>query len=192
MFIANMNPYAFDVINTAEPLDTHCAGVIRCEPFNSFELKQLVMARHKSSGLGLDLGSGASDSFGEIRLARIFNNMFAYSKGNPGVAMNAWLTGIQHFVDKTISWKAPAIKDTDAFAEIPETWAHLCLQLLLHKRMSFDKMLRAVQMDKDQIVNSLAIMKRLQLLDMRGNSIYFLNPNIEFLLVNRFKEKEWI
>jgi len=192
LFIANMNPYAFEVINTAEPLDTHCAGVIRCAPFNSFELKQLVMTRHKSSGLAIHFGSGSSESFGEIRLARIFNNLFTYSKGNPGVAMNAWLTGIQDFSDKTITWKTPSIKDGDVFTEIPETWEHLCLQLLLHKRMSLEKMLRAVQMEKNQIINGLAIMKRLQLLSLRGNSIYYLNPNLEFMLVNQFKEKEWI
>ena len=192
LFIVNMNPYAFAVINTAEQLDTHCAGIIRCVPFNSFELKQLVMTRHKSSGLSLNFGSGVTDKFGEIRLARIFNNLFAYSKGNPGVAMNAWLAGIQDYADKTISWRAPVIKDGDVFAEMPETWAHLCLQLLLHKRMSLEKIVRSVQLDKDQITESLAVLKRLQLVSIRGNSIYYLNPNIEFLLIKHFTEKEWI
>ncbi len=192
LFIVNMNPFAFAVINTAEQLDTHCAGVIRCLPFNSFELKQLVMTRHKSSGLSLNFGSGVTDTFGEIRLARIFNNLFAYSQGNPGVAMNGWLAGIQDFTDKTISWKGPAIKDGDVFAEMPETWAHLCLQLLLHKRMNLDKIVRSVQLDKDQITESLAVLKRLQLVSVRGNSIYFLNPNVEFLLIKHFREKEWI
>jgi hypothetical protein len=192
LFIVNTNPFAFSAINIAEPLDAHCAGVVRCLPFTSFDLKQLIMARHKSSGLSLDFGSGVNDTLGEIKLARLFNNLFTYSKGNPGVAMNAWLSGVQAFDDKVITWKAPAIKDREVLAEIPESWSHLCLQLLLHKRMNLDKIFRTVQLEKGQIISSLAIMNRLQLISVRGNSIYYLNPNVEFLLIEYIREREWI
>lgn len=192
LFIVNMNPFAFATINVAEPLDTHCAGVVRCLPFNSYELKQLVMTRHKSSGLSLNFGSGSSDTFREIKLAGIFNALFVYSEGNPGVAMNAWLTGIQDFSDKVIHWKTPSLKNKDVLAELPEVWSHLCLQLLFHKRMSVAKILRTVQMDQGQTINALDVMKRLQLIAVRGTDIYYLNPNIEFLLISNFREKEWI
>ncbi len=192
LFVVNMNPFAFTVINTAEPLDLLCAGVVRCRPFNSFELKQLVMTRHKSSGLTIDFGSGAGDTFGEIKLARVFNQLFSYSKGNPGAAMNGWLLGINDFTNKSIVWKAPELPDDEVFMTMPEAWNHLLLQLLLHKRMGSKKIARCVQLDSHQIVKALQVMKRLQLLCTRGDSLYFINPTIEFLLVNHFKEKEWI
>jgi hypothetical protein len=187
-----MNPFAFTVINTAEPLDLLCAGVVRCRPLNSFELKQLIMTRHKSSGLSIDFGSGAADTFSEVKLARVFNRLFAYSKGNPGVAMNAWLLGIKEFKNKSILWKAASLPDDEVFLEMPESWNHLCLQLLLHKRMDAGKIERCVQLDADQIAKALQVMKRLQLISTRGEALYSLNPNLEFLLVKQFKEKEWI
>jgi hypothetical protein len=187
-----MNPFAFATVNAAEPLDTHCAGVVRCLPFNSLELKKLIITRHKSSGLYLDFGSGVSDTLGEIRLARIFNYLFTYSQGNPGVAMNAWLHGIQSFTDRVITWKPPVTKDQEVLAEMPGAWSHLCLQLLLHKRMSLEKITRTVQLETGTVMESLAVMKRLQLVSTRGNSSYHLNPSVEFLLIAYFREKEWI
>jgi len=192
LFVVNMNPFAFATINVAEPLDTHCAGVVRCQPFHSLELKQLVMTRHKSSGLALDFGSGATDTFSEITLAHKFNKLFAYANGNPGVAMNAWLSGIMDFSDKTILWKTPTLKDKEAFDRMPAMWSHLCLQLLLHKRMSLEKMVRTMQLQREQVVSAIDVMKRIRIISQRGNEIYFLNPNIEFLLIANLREKGWI
>jgi len=192
LFILNMNPFAYAVINVAESLDSHCAGVVRCLPFNSLELKQLIMSRHQSSGLALRIDSKQSETIGQIRQARLFNKLFAYSQGNPGIAMNAWLTGIKAFSNKTVAWSDPRIRDEDVFAELPERWSHLCLQLLLHKRMSLDKIMRCVQLEEDQIIKTLDVMKRLQLVVVRGPSIYSLNQNVSFLLINHFRKREWI
>jgi hypothetical protein len=192
LFIMNMNPYAFTTINVAEPIDTHCAGVIRCVPFNSHELKQMIISRHKSSGLLLDFGSGVGDKLSEIRLARIFNSLFSLSKGNPGVVMNAWLSGIREFKDRVITWREQAVYDTEVFATMPPAWSHICLQLLLHKRMNLDKILKTVALDREEIVNSLATMTRLRILTARGNAVYYINPYVEFLLISYFTEMEWI
>ncbi|MBK5277598.1 MAG: amino acid permease [Bacteroidia bacterium] len=192
LFVINMNQFAYATINVAEPLDTHCAGVVRCLPFNSLELKQLIMIRHKSSGLALNFGSGATKTFSEIKLAQIFNKLFAYSMGNPGVAMNAWLTGIQAFSDKTILWNTPTLKDKDSLDLMPKAWSHLCLQLLLHKRMSLGKITRTVQLEREQAIGAIDVLRRLHIVSMRGADIYLLNPSIEFLLIANFKEKGWI
>ncbi|MBL7870061.1 MAG: amino acid permease [Cyclobacteriaceae bacterium] len=192
LFVINLNPFAHTIINMVEPLDTHCAGIVRCLPFNSFELKQLLITRHKSSGLNLHFGSGNVNMFSEIRMAHKFNKLFNYSAGNPGVAMNAWLSGIKEFSDKTILWKTPQLEDEDAFDEMTEAWSHLCIQLLLHKRMSLDKLIRTVAMEEHQMKNALQAMKRLQIVSVRGKDIYHLNPMIEFLLISNFRKRGWI
>jgi hypothetical protein len=192
LFVINMNPFAHGIINVAEPLDTYCSGIVRCLPFNSFELKKLLTTRHQSSGLNLDFGSGSVDTHSEIRMAHKFNKLFSYSAGNPGVAMNAWLSGIQEFSDKTILWKNPHIVNEDAFEEMPEVWSHLCIQLLLHKRMSWDKLIRTIAIEENQMMNALQAMKRLQIVSVRNANIYFLNPTIEFLLIRNFSKRGWV
>lgn len=192
LFVVNTTPFSYSIINTAEPLDVHCAGIVRCSPFNSFELKQLILTRHNSSGLSLDLISHMEGLTNQIKIAKVFNKLFTYSNGNPGVAMNAWLTGIQDYSDKVITWKRPLYFDSSALKEMPEVWGHICFQLLIHNRMSVDKLERCLQMDREQIMEITGVMQRLQLITEYTTSIYNLNSNMELLLVNYCKEKEWV
>ncbi len=192
LFVVNTTPFSYSIINTAEPLDVHCAGIARCVPFNSFELKQLILTRHNSSGLSLDFISHMEGLTNQIKIARVFNKLFTYSNGNPGVAMNAWLTGIHDYSDKVITWKRPLYLDGSALKEMPEVWGHICFQLLIHNRMSVDKLERCLQMDRQQIMEITGVMQRLQLITEYTTSIYNLNSNMELLLVNYCKEKEWV
>jgi hypothetical protein len=47
-------------------------------------------------------------------------------------------------------------------------------------------------MEREQIVEITGIMQRLQLITEYAASIYNLNSNMEVLLVNYCKEKEWV
>jgi hypothetical protein len=192
LFVVNTTPFSYSIINTAEPLDIHCAGVVRCLPFNSFELKQLILTRHNSSGLSLDFISNTEGFSNQIKIARVFNRLFAYSNGNPGVAMNAWLAGIQDYSDKMITWKRPSLQDTSVLREMPDVWGHFCFQMLIHNRMSIDKMERCLQIERAQIVEITRTMERLSLITEYTTSVYCLNSSMELLLVAYCKEKEWI
>ena len=192
LFVVNTTPFSYSIINTAEPLDVYCAGIVRCQPFNSLELNQLIMSRHNSSGLSLDFISNNNSLSNQIRIARVFNRLFAYSKGNPGAAMNAWLTGIQDYSDKLITWKNPPIQDGSVLKEMPEVWGHLCFQLLIHNRMSLQKMERCLQIDQGQIAEIARIMEPLHLITEYATSAYCINSNMELLLIEYFKKKEWI
>ncbi|MGE0771974.1 MAG: hypothetical protein AB7K37_09710 [Cyclobacteriaceae bacterium] len=192
LFVVNMNPFAFEVINQAEPLDTHCARVVRCQPFNSLDLKRLIMTRHQSSGLTVVFGKSILNRFWEVRMARIFNRLFSYSGGNPGVAMIAWLNGIHKFANNEIHWIQPQPAEQEIFDQMPEMWSHVMLQLLMHKRMSLEKMYRCIQADRGQILNAVNSLRRLDLVSLRGPTTYYLNPDIEFLLISYFRKKGWI
>lgn len=192
LFIVNTTPFSYSIINTAEPLDIYCAGVVRCLPFNSYELRQLVLTRHNSSGLSLDFVSSTEGVSNQIKIARVFNRLFAYSHGNPGVAMNAWLAGIRDYSDKVITWKSPSPEDGSVLREMPDIWGHFCFQLLIHNRMSINKMERCLQIDRDQVVETIRTMHRLNLISEYTTSVYSLNSNMELFLVSYCKEKEWI
>jgi hypothetical protein len=150
------------------------------------------MSRHNSSGLSLDFISQTDGLASQIKIARVFNRLFAFSKGNPGVAMIAWLAGIQNYSDKLITWRKPALQDGSVLREMPEVWGHICFQLLIHNRMSVEKMRRCLQVGQDHIVNITKTMERLHLITEYTTSVYCLNSNMELLLVDYFKEKEWI
>jgi hypothetical protein len=111
LFMVNLNPFAYEVLKKTESLDTYSLGTIRCKPFNAFDLRRLVLTRHKSSGLQFVMGKKAEAEVGEVALARMFNHVFEYSHGNPGMAMNAWLCSIVKYQDRTLVLTMPEIPD---------------------------------------------------------------------------------
>ena len=192
LFIVNLNPFAYEVLKRVEDLDTFSLGSIRCRPFNSFELRQLILLRHKSSGLQFTFGNKSEEEINEITLARLFNRVFEYSHGNPGMAMNAWLCSMKKFSGKTISISMPAISDTEVINKLPAMWSMICIQLLMHKRMSLKKLSQVLSQQEDEIGEQLRAMTRIGIVKARNMELYGLNPYIEFLLINVFRKKEWI
>ncbi len=192
LFIANLNPFAYEVLKRVEELDTYSLGTIRCRPFNSFEIRELLLLRHKSSGLQFNLGNKAEEDVTEISLARLFNRIFEYAHGNPGMAMNAWLCGIKKLSGKTISISMPVISDTAAINKLPAVWSMICVQLLMHKRMSLRKLSRVLSQSEGEIDEQLKAMTRMGIVKARNMELYGLNPYIEFLLIGEFRKKEWI
>ena len=51
LFIVNMNPFTFELIGSIHQMENLFTSIINCQPFNSQELKEMVMRRHRSSGL---------------------------------------------------------------------------------------------------------------------------------------------
>ena len=192
LFIANLNPFAYEVLKRVEELDTFSLGTIRCRPFNSFELRQLILLRHKSSGLQYTFGNRQEEDINEISLARLFNRIFEYSHGNPGMAMNAWLCSMKKFSGKTIDMSMPVISDTEVINRLPAFWSMICIQLLMHKRMSLKKLSHVLSQEEEEIGEQLRAMTRIGIVKARNMELYGLNPFIEFLLISVFRKKEWI
>lgn len=192
LFIINMNPFAYELINAMEKIHDRFIGIVRSQPFTSMELKNLIMTRHRSSGVTFLLGDKDETKLSEIRLARLFNQFFNYSDGNPGVAMQAWLNSIQKVSGKTISIKAPARPSVDVLFALPPSWNVVLIQLILHKRMSTGKLQRVLDEPHEIILQHLLALVRAGLIKERVNGLYTVNPHMEPLLIDVFKKKEWL
>ncbi len=192
LFIVNLNPFAYEVLKNTEALDAYSLGTIRCQAFNAFELRELILSRHKSSGMQFKLGKKDEGDINEIALARLFNRVFEYSHGNPGMAMNAWLSSIIQYKDKTIEMKMPEVSDISVLDKFPTIWNMVSLQLLMHKRMSYEKLNRVLSENPDKVKETLRAMVRIGLVKVNSMEVYGLNPYIEYLLIKVFHEKEWL
>ncbi len=192
LFIVNMNPFAYEILTRTEALDTFSIGTIRCQPFNAFDLRRLILSRHKSSGITYKLGRRMEQDINEIGLARLFTRIFEYSNGNPGMAMNAWLCAMQSYRDMTIEMKLPSITDISVLHNLPTEWNIISLQFLLHKRMSLDKLCRVLGEEKERVRESLRAMVRVGVIKSNNMQVFGLNPYIEFLMIKVFHEKEWL
>ncbi|MEZ4945923.1 MAG: amino acid permease [Cyclobacteriaceae bacterium] len=192
LIMSNMNPFAYEVLKKVEALDTYSLSTIRCQHFNAYDLRQLILTRHKSSGILFKLGDKLESDVNEVRLARLFNQIFEYSHGNPGMAMNAWLKGITAFTDKTIVIKQPCNIDISVLHNLSTEWNMIALQLLMHKRVTFEKLCRVLSEKPENIIHTVRAMVRMGVVKKSSMDVYGLNPYIEFLLIKVFHEKEWL
>lgn len=192
LFLINTNPFAYELINKLHRLEHLFISTIRSRPFLSEELRDLVMSRHRSSGLHFRLSKKDEQQISDIKIARLFNRYFDFSEGNPGVALNAWLANVVHASTREIEIKLPERPNLRALEHLPDDWNIVLLQLVIHKRLSFARLLRMLQTEEWALNDLLTSLFRGGLIKERSSGVYFVNAFVEPFLVKLFKQKEWL
>ncbi|KPL20948.1 MAG: hypothetical protein AMS23_10110 [Bacteroides sp. SM1_62] len=189
LFIINMNPFAYELINSMHPMEGHFISIINCQPFNSQEIKEMIMRRHRSSGLKFRIDKKREESISEIALARLFNRYFDQSNGNPGTALYQWLCNIEKVTAGTLYIRSPKNLDLQPIENMDDDPTVVLLQLVLHKRMPYGKLERVLGLEPhftEEIVNSLV---RTGVIEERPERILHINPYIEPFVSKVFKRK---
>ncbi|MDP2423944.1 MAG: hypothetical protein Q8M23_06325, partial [Bacteroidales bacterium] len=189
LFIFNMNPFTYELINGMLKIENHFISIIHCRPLNSKELKEMIMCRHRSSGLKFKLEKRNEESISEIALAKLFNKYFDQSNGNPGAVLYQWLCNIEKASLVSILTKAPKNTDLQSIENMDDDQLVVLQQLALHKRMSYGKLQRVLGIeshDTDEIINS---MLQTAILEERSDRVFLINPYIEPIVRKVLKRK---
>jgi oligoribonuclease (3'-5' exoribonuclease) len=189
LFIINMNPFAYELINKIYQMEQHFISIIHCQPFKSEELKEMVMRRHRSSGLKFRIEKKKEENISEIALARLFNRYFDQSDGNPGTVLYQWLGNIEKASAGTIYIKQPKNIDLQPIENLDDNSMVVLVQLALHKRMPFGKLEKVLGIETnitEEIVNSLI---RTGVIEERPERVLLINPFIEPYVRKVFKRK---
>jgi amino acid transporter len=191
LFVINTNPYTADLINQLMPFNDYFIEVIACRSFESEELKELIMKRHQSTGLELSL-AGKKGGISELGMAKLFDGYFSMSQGNPGVALNAWLANIMAVGSNSISIEAPQNYNSAMMREINTDWQLVLVQLVLHKRLSFERLQQNLMIDEQELQTILLAMFRAALLVEKREKVYAIDPYMEPMVEQALKGKNLI
>ncbi len=134
LFILSSNPYAYTLINRVLDIHHHFISVIDCQPFAAEDLKNLILLRHKSSGMKFTIKGTPEDELSAFRTARIFNGYFEYSRGNPGVALNGWLSNVLSMDEKTLAMRMPRNRTIGVLRNLKPNLLIVLSEVVLHKR----------------------------------------------------------
>lgn len=189
LFVVNLNPYTLRLINKLIAFNDYFIEVINCRAFESQELKNLIMTRHQSTGLVLSM-NGKNNHISELGIAKLFDGYFNMSKGNPGVALNAWLTNIVRVNDSELVIRQAHTTGISALKDMNADWQLVLLQLLLHKRLSFDRLQEVMLLDEPELETILLAMSRAALLTEKKHRVYIMEPHMEPLILQALKDKE--
>ena len=185
-----MNPYAFDLMNKMLNLQDAFISVIALRPFDSQEIQEIILRRHRSSGLEFILNKREEEDLSEIRKASLFNKYFNYSEGNPGTALKSWLGNIVKVSEKRIYIQSPRLPETKILSELDEDWKVILIQLILHKRLTFERINKIFFSDDTGTKGIINSMLRSGLIEERREKLYIINNFIEPHLLRVFKREE--
>jgi len=189
LFVANMNEYAFELMNKVVDLQNEFISIIPLRPFDSEELQEMIIRRHRSSGLKFIMNKHEEDDFSEIKMASLFNKYFDYSEGNPGTSLKAWMGNITKATKENIYIRPPHLPDTRVLAEMDEDWKIILVQLILHKWLTFDRIKKVFHSDDAQTKYVISSLLRVGLIRQINEEIYLVNSYVRPHLISVFKKE---
>jgi len=189
LFVINVNPHTYKIINQLTDFSDGFIEIINLSPFDAKEIKELVLGRHRSSGLSIKYKS-SEEEISDLQLAQLFNSYFNYSQGNPGTALNSWLAHITKVSEKGLLIEKPDTPPLSGLQELNEEWTMLLTQFVFHKRLTVEKIIRIISWDQMEIEKLLLALLRCGIIEERSTGVYHVNPYVHPFLVMALKEKE--
>jgi hypothetical protein len=190
LFVFNTNPHSFALINNLEPMEKKFLSIVQLSPFNTEELKDLILRRHKSSGLDFRWNRKTEGRLSDFRMAELFDSYFNYSEGNPGVALNAWLGNISRASGSVLDIVVPAIPNLSALRNLDEDWLVFLAHCALHKRLTAAKLERITDLEEAEFDTMLRQMRNSGLIDEQGRGVFAINRFLEPFLIQVLGEKQ--
>lgn len=159
LFIINCDTHSFKVINQMLSMAPFIIAHIQLQPMNAETLRDVVLKRHQSSGLGLSL-EGKHFGIRPWQTARLFSRYFNYTAGNPGTALDTWLNHLVELRDNQLTVSTPKTPNKQALHHLETDWYLWLIQLLLHRRMTIEKMARVCLETTDRAQETLNTLQR--------------------------------
>jgi hypothetical protein len=189
LFVANVNPFAFGLMNKIAGLRNVFISEIYLKPFDALELRNMILRRHHSGGLKFVLNKREEDTLTEIGIARLFNKYFSLTGGNPGMTLNAWLANIVKIERGKIYIKFPALPNASILSSIDEDRKLVLIGLILAKRLTFEKIQNILQTDGAGTTRVINSMMRTGLVVERSEGLYVVNEALVPYVISEFKRE---
>jgi hypothetical protein len=191
-FMVNANIHSLQLIDRMYQIEENFLGTVECRPFDAEELKDVVLLRHRSTGLKMELNGILEDDLSEWRLARLFNSLFDFSRGNVGVALQSWISQIQKINRGQLTIRELQKPDSEPLEQLDRDWIILLTQLLLHKRLTRQRLGRIMSVDEMSLQTPINNLKRSGLILEKTEGLLEIDPYLHPLLREKFREREII
>ncbi|MCF8368738.1 MAG: hypothetical protein K9G76_06820 [Bacteroidales bacterium] len=189
-FILVFNKRVFKLINQINPFGHFALQVVQLGPFGSKEIQEVILFRHRTSGLKLQIEKNTPGHISQAQYARLFNQVFNFSGGNIGAALLAWVTGISDFKNDTILLQSPRLPDTAVFTKLPKETKIYLLQFLLHKQLSVQKLCNVLLEEEIKVNYTVNYLRRAGIINEKAGGIFaidkFLQVHIAKYLMTEF------
>lgn len=180
-FVLSCNMASFDIIRKATEIDKQLIATILVPPASRLELKEILLTRHRTAGDELWYDNHL---IGETKKTdSFFNDIYALSKGNVGVALNRWIHNMSKGADGQLVLEKPVAK---AFPQIDNPdWKIVLYLLIIHGSLS-QQQIKMIFKEPNWIFATLKELEKTGLVSIQSNTLYTLNhfakPYVELWL----------
>lgn len=189
-FIVNTNVHAFRFLNKLGPLTSAFLDIIDCEPFDTEELQQAILLRHRSTGFEFRYDGRLEEGISDFALARLFTRFFDYSAGNIGYALRSWIASIDQFANEQFDLKPLSRPDARALAFLGDEERVWLQQFALHKYLTPKRLSRLFGEDEQVVRKKLKELRRAGLIEDFQPDILELNANLKPFIIQEFSERD--
>lgn len=187
LFIITVNTFALQLLQQWSQIKSFALATVSCEPFDARELKDLILLRHNAGGLKLNYDKKDEEKMTAWDYARLFNNLFELSFGNPGTAINLWLASIKKVAGKTLYMETLYLPPTNIFDRLsPDQWFYV-LQFVIHRRFTVDTLAANLELPAQRVYTDIRELIRSGILIEKFQGIYSIRPGLDLYLVDKLK-----
>jgi len=159
-FIVNSNIHSYRFINAITDMESYFLSIIHCEPFDAEDLKNIILLRHRSTGMRFRIGKDEEHTISDWKLAKFFTALFDISRGNVGMALGAWVSLIQQVNKDEIILAWPELPDMSILEQMSTVQTMILLQFILHQQLSPEQLTRIIPMDSLSVHHHILVLKR--------------------------------
>jgi hypothetical protein len=188
-FVAHVNSHAFRLMDRLASISDQALQVIECGPMNAETLRDVIMLRHRSTGLTFQVDGRTDEELSMLRFARLFAGHFDYADGLVGTALQAWIAHIDDVQGNTLSIRKPSGKQLDVLEHLRMDWIALLVELILHTRLSFEQLMRITRVPAPNIRRNLTTLCRMGLVVENGQGAFELDRYVHHLVVAHLTER---
>ena len=191
-FIVNTNPAFLRIMREVRSAHELALGSIECRPFAADDLQELILRRHRVSGMRFELNAQDEERVSRFRLARFFDRLFQESGGWPGPALRAWIRAAQSVRENVLGLNKPEPILDHALDDLPADWRTLLVQFFLHKRMNSEKIASVCGAFMPAWRESIASMERAGLLQSSRDGTLIVQPALAMVLYRKLTERGYV
>lgn len=192
MIITTVNRHSLARIDRLTPIRHNFLDTIACQPLSVNQLHQLIMRRHRTSGLKIRIKHQTEPHISPRRLVAWFRRLATHTGAYPGNALQSWLAAIESINQNILQMKQPPRIDPRHFSHLEQHWIQPLIHTIVHKRMTHQRLTRLMKGNPVAARQLLTQLKRTGLLIDQGHGIHTINPYIHYHLVSYLEQNKYL
>ena len=192
LFIVNINIHAFEIINRIVDFENNFLNIIKLQPFNAEQLKEIILFRHNSGGLKFKLKKRLQENMRQAEYAKLFAKHFNYSQGNIGISLFSWVANILEIEKETLLIKMPSYPETSTLDNLETDSLIILIQFIIHKELTIEKLERVLLQNENVLLPKIAYLKRSGIIAEETPDVFEINRFLYAPIKRKLEEIEML